>query len=94
MKLSYTHPRQDVTIRLDRKTLKAHVISTWPGWTLRFLKYWGDPDRVEVDQEGALTLAEWTVHVSLVNLHAPSKALRAIHAERGGSPEASGERKL
>ncbi len=66
----------EVTIRLDRTHRQAHICSTWPEWSRKLERIFGSP-RKEIERDGKVVSAFWTVPLNRVALRRGPRVLTA-----------------
>ena len=64
---------QEVVIRLERITGKAHIASNWPTKSRHLTRLYGEPHRVVKDPEGNVTTAWWVVPIAQITFRRAGK---------------------
>jgi hypothetical protein len=64
---------QEVLIRLQRITGKAHIASNWPTKSRHLTRLYGEPHRVTKDPDGNVTTAWWVVPIAQITFRRPGK---------------------
>ena len=71
---------QEVLIRLQRITGKAHIASNWPTKSRHLTRLYGEPHRVTKDPDGNVTTAWWVVPIAQITF-------RRLGTRHRGNPQ-------
>jgi hypothetical protein len=65
----------ECVIRLDKQDGVAHVWSSWPEWSRKFARRYGDPSRYQ-EWDGFVYSAFWTVPLAAISIRSVVKRPR------------------
>jgi hypothetical protein len=60
----------EVVIRIDRSDGMAHICSTWPAYSRRLEKRYGNPAKY-TEREGKVTSASWAIPKGRITIRRP-----------------------